>query len=204
MKVVRLSALRTGRLYPTGNIPNTHSVRDWVNPRVIVRPEGLCQWKIPVTPSGIEPATFWLVVQCHNQLRYQQRAPTCTRPVFYFKVLFVTSRYYFSVRVDDHLSWLWQYVERVDRNWQPVLLHKVKKCRPNIYACTYVCLFVCLFVYIYWIRYTRTTRKVSLDKLVCLLNVYYAPRSSKIAKWCSNIVKQNFLHVSRIKLIRNT
>jgi hypothetical protein len=26
-----------------------------------VRPEGLCQWKLPVTPLGIEPATFRLV-----------------------------------------------------------------------------------------------------------------------------------------------
>jgi hypothetical protein len=92
MKVASLSALRTVRFcvpLPQDIFLVLMCVRGSVDPRAIVRPEGLMS--LPLTPSGIETATVQLVGQSLIQLRHRVRlvhiVPTSNfvKKVFIFK-----------------------------------------------------------------------------------------------------------------------
>jgi len=77
MNVVRFSVLPTDRLYPQEMFLVHTAGR--VEPRAIEQLEGLYQWKIPMTPSEIEPATFRLVELCRNQLRHRVTCIGCSK-----------------------------------------------------------------------------------------------------------------------------
>jgi hypothetical protein len=69
MKVVRFEPYAPAAFTPKAIHLALICVRGWVDPKAIARPEGLCQWEIPVTPLEIEPATFRVVGQYLNHLR---------------------------------------------------------------------------------------------------------------------------------------
>jgi hypothetical protein len=70
---VKLWALRIGRPLHPGRLLVLISVRAWVDPRAIIRLEGLGLLKNSMTSTGIVLATFWLVAQLLHPLLYRVR-----------------------------------------------------------------------------------------------------------------------------------
>jgi hypothetical protein len=71
MKVVRLSVLRTGRIYPLRDIPGTHFCYRLSRPQAHRAARRIISIKTAVTPSGTESAIFRLVAQCINQMHHR-------------------------------------------------------------------------------------------------------------------------------------
>ena len=68
----------THRLYlPPGMFLVLIFTRDWVDPRAMVRSEGICHWKIPVTLPGIDLGTVRLVAQRLNHYATPGPLETC-------------------------------------------------------------------------------------------------------------------------------
>jgi hypothetical protein len=71
-------------------LPLLTYVRSWVESRAMVWPDGVFQWKIPMTPTGIEPVISRLVAQCLNQLRHRMLTPSFSSSRHFYTTLFLS------------------------------------------------------------------------------------------------------------------
>jgi hypothetical protein len=121
---VWLPLLRAGRTLPPGRFLVLISVRGWVDPRAVVRLEGLGKLKKKSASSELEPATFRLV-ECLNQLRY--RMPPRNNLINLTR--FCLSKLYYEYKEINFRNTKTGQVYQIICRFRP---HRSSKCRSDV------------------------------------------------------------------------
>ena len=87
-RISRKSAREGGHLNPQETFLVLISVTVCIDSTATEQTEGWSQWKISMTPSGIEAATLRFVAQCPNQLSLRVHLITSKDSIFQASVLF--------------------------------------------------------------------------------------------------------------------
>jgi hypothetical protein len=133
LMAARLSVLRAGRTLPRKDFLRLIYNTGWVNPRAVVRLEGLSKFKISMTSSGFEPATFRLVAECIH-------THTHTRAYFtnYFLIHVTVGRkinftFVFSKRFFKRLNIKSNFTEFLEKFFQTARCHIPKDSNAHSY-----------------------------------------------------------------------
>jgi hypothetical protein len=176
VKVVRLSASRTGRLYPQEMFLVLIFTRAWVDPRAAVRSEGNMSLKHPVTPPAIDPGTVRLVAQCLNH--YATLGPTF-HYYYYYYYLYPRCVACHNERINYREAQLLCIIYCiVARCFDPILSSSgsnIKLIKITVYCVLYTvyCLLYTVYCVLYTVYYLQYTVYCVLYTVYCVLFTAY-------------------------------